>query len=245
VTDPHGFARYGRRAYSQAEEDGITFELVRRLWGQGALGTFVEIGVGDGHENNTRMLTTLGWSGVWVGNEPLAPGLPPRTVKFLQRQLEIADVAPVLVHHRCDLFSIDIDGNDYWIAQEAVPLLRPTIVIVEYNASWGHDDHVMPYRPGYIWHTGQDFGASITAWQRLLTEYVLVYTTLAQVNAFFVHRSVAAVAAEPPEPPVLSSAGVLRSDSRGSADVPTVEERTTAGSGDARGRRPPNADPRR
>ena len=35
-------------------------------------GSFLELGVGDGTENNTLILLSLGWNGFWVGGSDLA-----------------------------------------------------------------------------------------------------------------------------------------------------------------------------
>src|SRR5688572_14772679 len=52
------------RRHSQNGEDGILAEVFRRI-GVGAR-TFVELGVGDGTQCNTRALASDGWSGVWL-----------------------------------------------------------------------------------------------------------------------------------------------------------------------------------
>lgn len=327
------------RHFSQAEEDAVLDGLLFQLGLRD--GRFVEIGVGPGTENNTRALAERGWRGIWVGDEPIV--FVPRGVYPVQETVTVENIDALVgdlpVGVTIDVFSLDIDGNDYWIAERVIPRLSPTIVIVEYchiaPPGW-----IMPYTPGYRWHQGELCGASLAAWQRALSQYVLVYTTQAQVNAIFVHRRVwdvdaiavrggvpmedsldrlitelgtlregvarnegrlsaeqicgaltrieglardvrtrlAEAFADPPAPvvdtddagsqddavqladamglvevapdpaaaePVLSSAGVLRSDIGGPADVPTIEEGTAAGSGDASGGRPPDADPSR
>ena len=48
-----------KKCFSQTDEDGITIEILRRI---GCLekGTFAEFGPGDGMENNTLILKSLG-----------------------------------------------------------------------------------------------------------------------------------------------------------------------------------------
>jgi hypothetical protein len=48
----------GRKYFSQADEDGITLEILRRI--DARSGTFAEIGVGNGLENNTLILLAAG-----------------------------------------------------------------------------------------------------------------------------------------------------------------------------------------
>ena len=66
-----------------------------------------------------------------------------------------------------DYLSIDIDGNDYWIWQ-AIEVIHPRIVSVEYNASFGPTASVStPYRDDFIRHnfhkSGLGHGASFRA----------------------------------------------------------------------------------
>ena len=51
----------GYSVYSQGDEDGILDEILRRLGI--TYGTFLEIGVGDGLQNNTAYLLAKGWNG--------------------------------------------------------------------------------------------------------------------------------------------------------------------------------------
>lgn len=148
---------YDRKIYSQFGEDGILLELVRRLrpveW-------FVEIGCGDGSENNTRVLLDAGWNGLWIdGDEDNVRKA--KSINVLSRHAwATTQWAEALFPHgaECGVLSIDIDGNDYWIWQ-AMPI-RPTIVIIE--AQTQRDDHyVMSYKEDYVWdHASRDCGAT-------------------------------------------------------------------------------------
>ena len=51
-------SKYGKQVFSQSDEDGITLEIVQRLFDR--KGVVVEIGVGDGIENNSLVLLALG-----------------------------------------------------------------------------------------------------------------------------------------------------------------------------------------
>lgn len=174
---------------SQAEEDLILAGLLPALGLHPRQGTFLEIGVGTGWENNTRTLAERGWDGLWVGNEAIIAPLPP-TVIYYHAHVEPDTVTELPLPAHVDLLSIDIDGNDYWVMERLLPLFTelPRIIVVEYNSAWDGDDWVMQYTPGYVWHTGQPFGASLLRWRRFLESwgYRLVYTTDAKVNAFFV-----------------------------------------------------------
>ena len=62
---------FGKKCFSQSDEDGITIEIFKRLKNLNS-GSFLELGVGDGTENNTLILLSLGWNGFWVGGSDLA-----------------------------------------------------------------------------------------------------------------------------------------------------------------------------
>ena len=51
---------YGKKCFSQTDEDGITLEIINRLKIDN--GNYAEFGVGNGLENNTIILSALGWN---------------------------------------------------------------------------------------------------------------------------------------------------------------------------------------
>ncbi|MBI2751816.1 MAG: hypothetical protein HYX43_21400, partial [Burkholderiales bacterium] len=59
---------FGAKHYSQNDEDGVIEEITRRVIGNRP-GTFLELGVGNGLENNTLNLLAKGWRGAWLGGE--------------------------------------------------------------------------------------------------------------------------------------------------------------------------------
>src|SRR5512135_8523 len=65
--DPKRLHRFEHQVYSQNGEDGAVAEIFRRIGTTDKF--FVEIGVGDGLENNTVNLLSEGWRGVWVDGD--------------------------------------------------------------------------------------------------------------------------------------------------------------------------------
>ena len=74
LAHPNPLNAFGKKCFSQTDEDGITIEILRRISCL-SNGTYAEYGVGDGTENNTLILAALGWRGFWVGGETLRPNI--------------------------------------------------------------------------------------------------------------------------------------------------------------------------
>lgn len=193
----------GARYFSQNDEDGIILEIVRRL--KLEPGTFLELGVGDGLENNTLILLSLGWSGAWLDGGELA-FTPGKRLSFKQRWIDtdnavglaenaLAKVGSTLAS--VSVASIDLDGNDLHIATALLNGgLRPDLLIVEYNAKFPPPvEFVMPYKADNVWQGGDFFGASLMSWVKLLKDYGyrLVSCNLNGINAFFVKEENAAL----------------------------------------------------
>jgi hypothetical protein len=202
--DPLRLERHGHKVFSQNDEDGLLSEIFRRI------GTtnrrFLEIGVGDGLENNTRCLLEQGWSGGWLegdsgcvtaiqtrfrheiaeGRLSVSPGLVARE--------SIEELILALTPPRdLDLFSIDIDGNDYHVWQ-AIACIEPRVVVIEYNAKYRPPMHwVMDYDPAHRWDGSDRFGASLVALAELGQRkgYRLVGCNITGANAFFVRSTLA------------------------------------------------------
>lgn len=198
---PGNPAGYGFKAYSQADEDGLLWEIVARLGIE--RGTFVEIGVGDGRENNTHFLLLNGWRGVWVdgSQENIAyihRHLPPQSSRLavVQAFVDATNVVPTVEpplrqigSQAVDVVSIDIDGNDVHVAVPLVAALQPAVVVAEYNARWRWPlSFTVPYQPNRRWAEDDFHGCSLAQWVDQLSAYRLVSCNLAGTNAFFVRR---------------------------------------------------------
>ncbi len=191
------------RVFSQNGEDGVLAEIFGRLGTE--RGRFVEIGVEDGVECNTRYIAeVLGWSGVYVEADDtcfqsLSSRLTNRGDLATVRQMVTPEnVEQILgdagVPVDLDLLSIDVDGQDYWI-WEAIERYAPRVVVIEYNAGLPADRLLVEPRGRSGWTPLSDFfGASIGALRALGKQkgYTLVHTELAGVNAFFVRNELAA-----------------------------------------------------
>jgi hypothetical protein len=195
--EPRRLERHGFRSFSQNDEDGILQEIFARI-GVGA-STFVEFGVEDGLQNNSRLLLYRGWRGLWIeadadaahkvqsafANELASKRLQLRS-DFITRD-NINELIASARLGELDLLSIDIDGNDYWIWQAVDS--RPRVVVIEYNAKFRPPTTwVMEYNARHRWDRSDYHGASLQSLANLGRGkgYRLVGSGLAGVNAFFV-----------------------------------------------------------
>jgi hypothetical protein len=77
---PNPLNKFGAKCFSQNDEDGIILEILRRINLLGSEGVFAEFGVGDGTENNTLILASLGWTGFWMGGKILCLNMKIRPI---------------------------------------------------------------------------------------------------------------------------------------------------------------------
>jgi hypothetical protein len=192
------------KVFSQFGEDGIIEWLVSRL--SGIPRTFVEFGVEDYSESNTRfLLRNRNWRGLVIDGSAVNIDCIRRRNSFWKHDLTAVaafidrdNINGLLADNRfageLGVLSIDVDGNDYWIWQ-AIKAVTPWIVVVEYNAVLGDLEALtIPYDPGFVRGRAHEsnlyFGASIKA-LALLGEtlgYSLVGSNRAGHNAFFVRN---------------------------------------------------------
>jgi hypothetical protein len=190
---------YEEQIFSQNGEDGIVAEIFNRIGVTNKI--FVELGVGDGLENNTVYLLLKNWSGYWIeGNKHYVRKIKKGFSRLINSKKMIVKnnfIKKETINHtlkemgvpdKFDLLSIDIDGNDYWILESMRPF-KPRLIIVEYNASLGKEIIYLPdYDPNYVWDKSNFMGASLAKINDLLEKrgYKLVACNLTGANAFFV-----------------------------------------------------------
>lgn len=192
------------RVFSQWGEDGIIQHLVRTV--PVPRDTFVEIGVETYEEANTRFLLVKdGWTGVLVDASAWCIDRIRSSREYWLHDLRA--IHAVVTRENVDdilreagvegdigLFSLDIDGMDFWV-WDALEAVTPAIVVVEYNHRFGPDASVtVPYRADFDRRTAHHsllyYGASLRALCRLGARkgYAFVGAGSAGLNAFFVRR---------------------------------------------------------
>lgn len=209
ASTPGNPALQGWNSYAQCDEDGIIRECLRRLSGATTLSkTFIEIGCGDGLENNTHQLILDGFRGCWLDGDSNniqhiagAIGLETRFLLTVQAFLRLSNVNVVLDQFSkflgtvdVDFFSFDTDGNDIHLVREALKVVSPKLICVEYNGKFPPPTRLeMAYADDHQWGGDDYYGASLQSWVDALANYTLVSCNLSGVNAFFVRNDLADV----------------------------------------------------
>jgi len=197
--DERRLLKSGYRVYSQADEDGILHEIFRRV-GEGKR-TFLELGVGNGLENNTLFLLIQGWNGIWIegSDRKAAASKKNLAVQIAEGRLQIEQnfitaptidkkIASLTAGRDVDLLSIDLDGNDYYVL-DAIRSISPRVIVAEYNSKFPPDvPWIIEYNESHRWDGTDYFGASLKSLELLLTKrgYALVGCNIVGTNAFFV-----------------------------------------------------------
>jgi hypothetical protein len=190
-----------QRYFSQNDEDGILLEIVRRIKVDSTF-VFLELGVGKGTENNSIILLSLGWTGVWVGVEDLAFELSSAARLVFVRQWITKENATQLAESGLSkigyglrdvrVASVDLDGNDPHVVRRLLSDgLRPDVFVVEYNAKFPPNvDFEMPYNEKANWDGSDFFGASLQSWTKVFAahQFSLVACNENGVNAYFVRN---------------------------------------------------------
>ena len=189
--------------FSQNGEDGIIEILRSQLNRQNKY--FVEIGAADGIDNNSAWLTIVEkHAGLMIEGDPALVARAQRMIGHYSLGLEIrnmfvdndsaAQIRKAALYGDPDVFSLDIDGNDYYVAASLLDAsFRPKIFVVEFNSAFGPDDaKTIVYDPKFRYTAAHPselyYGVSIAGWRTFFASrgYRFVTVDRKGVNAFFV-----------------------------------------------------------
>lgn len=192
------------KVFSQFGDDGIIQWLNANI--EIPHKTFIEFGVEDYRESNTRFLMMNdNWSGFVMDGSPenVSHILSSEyywkydliaKAAFIDRNNINELIASRGFEKEVGLLHIDLDGNDYWIWQ-IIDVIDPIIVIAEYNSVFGIDRAItVPYDDSFYRTKAHPsnlyFGASLKALHGLGVEkgYAFVGCNSAGNNAYFVRR---------------------------------------------------------
>jgi len=193
------------KVYSQWGEDGILDYLCEQIGLSKP--KVLEIGAGNFTECNSRFLAENRNASVFAvdGRADLIPSIESNSLRWKSHIFgyrtwvtpenvnEILDKAGQAIGTP-DVFSLDLDGNDYWILQ-AANLDSVSVVVVEYNPLFGHNMAVTVARDDSFDRTSKHYswlyyGASLKAFVDLLRTkgFEFVGTNRVGNNAFFVKK---------------------------------------------------------
>jgi hypothetical protein len=189
---------FGKKCFSQTDEDGITLEIVRRLGL--SHGVYAEFGVGNGLENNTLILAACGWRGFWVGGEDLVFDYSKATsfhnikgwitieniLNHAQAGMDALGVSEI------DILSLDLDGNDIYFLEKLLSGgIRPKLFIAEYNGKFiPPAKFQIAYDPAHQWIGDDYFGAALTNLVEMFEKHgyrLICCNAHTGANAFFIN----------------------------------------------------------
>ncbi len=190
------------KIFSQNGEDGIINFLRKSMKIENP--NFVEIGVGDYSEANTRFLYEIKNSkGIIIDvindlekkvkkNISLWKG----DLRICQEKIETENINDILEKNckfEIDIFSLDIDGIDYWIADRIEPKTSK-IFILEYNSTFGANlevtvPNIKDFKRSDYHYSHLCYGASLKLIINLMKRkgYYFIGTNSLKNNAFFIN----------------------------------------------------------
>jgi len=193
--------------FSQWGEDGIIDWLISQF--RYIPKIFIEFGVGDYLESNTRFLIkNRNWKGLIlesnkedvlkIKSDPIywKHDLIVKNI-FIKKNNINEIIKRNLKNLEVGLLSVDLDGNDYWII-EHIKCVKPYIIVCEYNAILGDKKMLtVPYNENFNrkseHYSNLFFGTSINALRDLMNKkgYSFIGTNSNGVNAFFIRNNYA------------------------------------------------------
>lgn len=204
---PH-FSDTGFRVYSQNDEDGILLYIFSLIGFTNK--TLLDVAFASPvNSNSTNLLCNWGFYGLLLEGSP--EGIAnsrkffaahPDTLiyppKIEQAWVTVENINQIIwnnnVSGEIDLFSLDVDGIDYWL-WKSLTVVQPRVLVVEAAAFLDRGYSItVPYQPDFDRHKiHEDFhGASISAFIKLGREkgYRLVACNKFGFNLFFVRNDI-------------------------------------------------------
>jgi len=192
------------QVFSQWGDDGIIQYLINKI--QIPHSTFIEFGVEDYRESNTRfLLVNNNWTGYVIdGSQDHISFIKNDVISWASElYTECSFITAENIDHllskpgfdpEVGLLSVDIDGNDYWV-WKAINSIKPVIVVAEYNSLFGMNNAwTVPYDPNFVKYQKHSsiiyYGASLKALYLVAKEkgYQFIGCNSKGNNAYFVRN---------------------------------------------------------
>ena len=191
--------KYEHQTFSQNGEDGIINEIFNRLGIK--TGEFIEIGTGDGSENNTRLLLELGWKGVWIdGSTKNLNTINSNFQNFIKNDKLLAyanfvnenNINSILqkydISKDVDLLSLDLDLTTH-LVWESINYITPKVLVIEYNGFFPKNSlWEAVVEDNEVWDGSINMGASLSTIIKISESkgYKHIGCDITGTNAFFV-----------------------------------------------------------
>ncbi len=195
------------KIFSQFGDDGIIQYLIHKLEIEDKYFNFIEFGVENYLESNTRfLLFNSNWSGLILDSSEKNINQIKNSNFFWKYNLEAKscfvdrdNINKIINDSKIDknsigILSIDIDGNDYWVWKE-IKIIDPLIVIIEFNSVFGFSEKIsIPYKKNFsrnkAHHSNLFWGASLEALKFLGDQkgYEFFSTNSSGNNAYFIKK---------------------------------------------------------
>ena len=191
------------KIFSQNGEDGIIDYLINRL--NIDKKNFVEIGVGNYRESNTRFIyNSYHPKGLIVDCIDDMEKKVKQHVNFwkgdlrvINKKIDTENILDVLnkgCNYEIDLFSIDIDSIDYWIIDKLKNNISK-IFVAEYNPVFGSKlevsvPNISGFERGKYHYSHLCYGMSLRALVNLMDSkgYYFIGSNIQRINAFFISK---------------------------------------------------------
>ena len=193
---------YEYKYTSQNNEDGIINYIFSKIPNNKL---FVEIGFSY-YECNSLNLIKNGWNGklIDINKEEclsikrlISFFYPKSKIQVINKKILKENINNLvfsgLEKNTLDFFSLDIDGNDYWVLKE-LNTEKINVLCCEYNHYLGNNvKKTIPYNPDHQWKNNGCFGASLNAISELLDKkgFYLIGVESSGTNAFFIKKNLA------------------------------------------------------
>ena len=187
---------------SQNNEDGIIDYIFKKIPNNKY---FVEIGFSF-YECNTLNLIKNGWEGKLIDinkdeclslKRLLSFFYPKSNIQVINEKIIKENINDLVFSNQnkefIDFFSLDVDGNDYWILKE-LNVEKINVICCEYNHYLGnHVSKTIPYNPDHKWTNNGCFGASLNAITELMNKkgFSLIAVESSGTNAFYIKNNLA------------------------------------------------------
>ena len=199
------FNDYEFKIFSQFGDDGLIQYLIKHINIKNEI--FIEFGVADYSESNTRFLMmNNNWKGfVMDGSEQNMVKLKTKywywkyslinKAVFITKE-NINELIAETGFKNIGLLHIDLDGNDaYILAELDLKEMNPSIIIMEYNAVFGKERAIcVPYDKNFIrtdkHYSNLYWGASLPALTYIANNkgYSLIGCNIAGNNAYYIRK---------------------------------------------------------